>query len=510
MVGHSQGEIAAACVAGGLSLEDGARVVALRSRLVRDRLAGQGGMMSVALPVDEVEQLLPPLGSGCRSRRSTGRPRWWCPATRRRWTNWLVACDADGVRARRMPVDYASHSAQVEAIEAELLDVLAPISPAVGGGAVLLDGDRRVRRHGAPGRRVLVSQPARPVRFEPAVRTLWTRRVLHRDAPHPVLTMAVEDTAGPAPLTVVSGRCAVTRAACTGSPPRWPRRTSPGWPSTGPPCAATPRRVSRCRPTRSSGAATGSRRRSNRDRGARPGPAQHPLLDAIRRPRRRPRDRLHRSALGASSLAGRPRRLGPRRAARGRGVPGLALYAGAQSGAPVIEQLALTTPLALDGDAVALQVTVATADAEGHAAPTILPRPDDPDTPAGWTQHATATLVPERDAGTRVESRHAADDATAIESTSLYDRLRARRHRVRRGDPGGPEPPLAARRRVLRRAPRRPRRGGGGPPASLHPALLDAALQPAALLCSERRDSGRALVLVRRRLGRRRAEPATA
>ncbi len=50
VVGHSQGEIAAAYVAGGLSLEDAARVVALRSRLVRDRLAGRGGMVSVALP----------------------------------------------------------------------------------------------------------------------------------------------------------------------------------------------------------------------------------------------------------------------------------------------------------------------------------------------------------------------------------------------------------------------------------------------------------------------------
>ncbi|WP_144383858.1 type I polyketide synthase [Streptomyces sp. SAJ15] len=42
VVGHSQGEIAAACVAGGLSLGDGARVVALRSRLVRERLGGSG------------------------------------------------------------------------------------------------------------------------------------------------------------------------------------------------------------------------------------------------------------------------------------------------------------------------------------------------------------------------------------------------------------------------------------------------------------------------------------
>ncbi|WP_160311212.1 type I polyketide synthase, partial [Streptacidiphilus anmyonensis] len=51
VVGHSQGEIAAAVVAGALSLDDGARVVALRSRAIAGGLAGLGGMVSVALPV---------------------------------------------------------------------------------------------------------------------------------------------------------------------------------------------------------------------------------------------------------------------------------------------------------------------------------------------------------------------------------------------------------------------------------------------------------------------------
>ncbi|MBL0781644.1 acyltransferase domain-containing protein, partial [Streptomyces albidoflavus] len=48
VIGHSQGEIAAACVAGALSLDDAARVVALRSRAIV-ALAGKGGMVSVPL-----------------------------------------------------------------------------------------------------------------------------------------------------------------------------------------------------------------------------------------------------------------------------------------------------------------------------------------------------------------------------------------------------------------------------------------------------------------------------
>ena len=61
VVGHSQGEIAAAVVAGILSLEEGARVVALRSQLLR-RVSGSGGMAVTELAVEAVEERLQAVG----------------------------------------------------------------------------------------------------------------------------------------------------------------------------------------------------------------------------------------------------------------------------------------------------------------------------------------------------------------------------------------------------------------------------------------------------------------
>ena len=57
MIGHSQGEIAAAHVAGALTLPDAARVVALRSRAL-SALSGTGTMASVLLPADTLQPML--------------------------------------------------------------------------------------------------------------------------------------------------------------------------------------------------------------------------------------------------------------------------------------------------------------------------------------------------------------------------------------------------------------------------------------------------------------------
>ncbi|MFD7507403.1 SDR family NAD(P)-dependent oxidoreductase [Streptomyces sp. NPDC059850] len=126
VVGHSQGEIAAACVAGGLSLEDGALVVARRSQVIASRLAGGGGMASVALSADAVASRL---GEGLSVAAVNGPSSTVVAGEVGALDALTEVLESEGVRVRRVPVDYASHSVQVEEIEAELVEVLGSVRP---------------------------------------------------------------------------------------------------------------------------------------------------------------------------------------------------------------------------------------------------------------------------------------------------------------------------------------------------------------------------------------------
>ncbi|WP_256091191.1 acyltransferase domain-containing protein, partial [Streptomyces griseus] len=129
VVGHSQGEIAAAVVAGALSLEDGARIVAERSRVIGERLAGRGGMASVALPAETVRERVAGFGDRLAVAAVNGPSSTVVSGEPTALDELLAALEGEEVRVRRIAVDYASHSSHVESIREELLDVLAPIVP---------------------------------------------------------------------------------------------------------------------------------------------------------------------------------------------------------------------------------------------------------------------------------------------------------------------------------------------------------------------------------------------
>ncbi|RST05647.1 SDR family NAD(P)-dependent oxidoreductase [Streptomyces sp. WAC07149] len=195
VVGHSQGEIAAAAVSGALSLQDAAKVSALRAKAIV-ALAGKGGMVSVADTADAVAERISAWGerlalasvNGPRSTVVSGDPE--------ALDELLAACEADGVRARRINVDYASHSAQVESIRDEVIGLLAGITPrsaeipffsTVTAGFV--DGTELDAEYWYTNLRTTV-------RFEEAVRALLAEGhgIFVEASAHPVLTIGVQET----------------------------------------------------------------------------------------------------------------------------------------------------------------------------------------------------------------------------------------------------------------------------------------------------------------------------
>ncbi|WP_308287941.1 non-ribosomal peptide synthetase/type I polyketide synthase [Streptomyces hilarionis] len=195
VVGHSQGEIAAACVAGALTLEDGALLSVLRSRALT-ALAGRGGMLSIVAPEARVREWIAPFGERISVAAVSGPSAVVVAGEPDALDELLAACEADGVRARRVPVDYASHTAQVEELREELLESLAGVRPRAAEVAFhstvtagRLDGPELDTAYWYRNLR-------QPVRFEETVRALAEDGcgVFLEVSPHPLLTMAMQDT----------------------------------------------------------------------------------------------------------------------------------------------------------------------------------------------------------------------------------------------------------------------------------------------------------------------------
>ncbi|SBW22637.1 beta-ketoacyl synthase [Candidatus Protofrankia californiensis] len=488
VVGHSQGEITAAVVAGALSLDDAAKIVALRSRAIVS-LAGTGGMVSVALPADEVRELIAPWGGALDIAAHNGPASTVVSGDPQALAELVAQREVKGYRARTIPVDYASHSAHVDLVEDELRELLAGVTPRPGDirffstvtgqplNGAELDGGywfRNLRQ---------------TVRLEETTRALLGdgHRVFIEVSAHPVLTSALGDTADEAGVgdAVVVGSlrrddggrdrflASVAEAHVNGVVVDWPAVVGgPGAPVDLPTYPFQRRRHWLEGPPLT-GDAGGLGMVAER----------HPLIGAVLWTA--DEDKLVLS--GRISSSGQPW-LADHAVAGTVLLPAsafvdLAIRAGDHTGLDQLDELTLAAPLVLAGrGGVQLQVVVDAPDREGRRALSVhsRPEPETVDAPLSpWVRHATGLLG-------RAEERTEEPDAAAwppagaepVDLSAVYDTLAGR---------GFEYGPAFQGLRALWRAGKEmfaevalPEDVAPGE-FGIHPALLDAALHPLAL-----------------------------
>ncbi|MEU5540462.1 type I polyketide synthase, partial [Streptomyces sp. NPDC020362] len=441
VVGHSQGEIAAATVAGMLSLEDGARVVALRSRSLRV-LAGAGGMMSVSQSAAVVEERLPRWGERVSLAAVNGPASVVVSGEPGALEELRAELEAEGVRARMVAVDYASHSAQVDRLEEEIVSVLAGVAPRQGRVPMVSAMTGEVLTGEELDAAYWYGSLRASVRFDRAVRILAEQghQVFVEVSPHPVLLGAMNDTL--AEVAQDAGPGALPAAVCGTL-----RRDDGG----------TQRLVTSLAEAFVHGAAV-------------EWTAVLPAADRVELPtyafqheRYWPEGLLSLSALGAAGgdavslglgAVGHPLLGAVVELAGGAGVvctgrlsvrshpwlaehavggvvllPStgfveLAVRAGDQVGCGLLEELTLQAPLVVpaDGGGVQIQVVVAAADAEGRRGIEVFSRPDEAESQQAWVQHASGVVAPATTAEASDEDLQVwpPQDAAPMDTSDLY------------------------------------------------------------------------------------------
>ncbi|TDC77260.1 type I polyketide synthase, partial [Actinomadura sp. 7K507] len=489
VVGHSQGEVAAAHVAGALSLDDAVRVVVSRSRLFAEMLTGKGAVASVGAAEARVRERL----AGWEGRLAVGGVNGpgsvIVTGELAALREFAAACTADGVRAKIVPATVASHSEQVDALRERLLELLAPVKPRPGGIAFYSTVTGGPLETGGLDAEYWYRNVRNPVDFTGAIRALLAdgHRFFVEASPHPVLTAGLMETAEEA-----EADCAATGtlARDQGGLPRFlaslaevhVRGAAVDWTAafegTGAGWAELPTYPFQRRRYWADSVGAGAADVTATGIGA----AGHPLLGASLGLARGGTVLIGRLAPGSHPWLADHMALGAA-IVPGAAFAELAIRAADEVGCDRIEELTLRRPLVLpETGAVVLQVVIEPADTEGRRAVGVYSRPDgaaSPDPP--WTPHAEGVLATGGPVGDRRGEGLGAwppPGARPVDLTGFYDDLGERGYRYgpvfqglsavwRRGDEVFGEV----------RLPERQAEDAGN--FGVHPALLDAALHAA-------------------------------
>nr|MBP7571047.1 type I polyketide synthase [Acidobacteriota bacterium] len=115
VLGHSVGEFAAAAAAGVMSLEDGARLIAARGRLMQALPAG-GAMAALGCGVEQAQDALRPLGGRVTIAAMNAPDGVVVSGLEADVLAVTAALEAEGVRCQRLAVSHAFHSPLMEPI----------------------------------------------------------------------------------------------------------------------------------------------------------------------------------------------------------------------------------------------------------------------------------------------------------------------------------------------------------------------------------------------------------
>ncbi len=209
-VGHSMGEVAAAHVAGGLTLADAAAVICRRSRLMR-RAAGRGGMLSVELGAVRAREAAAAFGPSVTVAAENAPDSTVLAGPPEDLAALARGLEADGVLCRPVRVDVASHSPAMEPLRARLRRLLAGIVPTPLDTPMVSTVHAAALRGPELGPAYWMDNLRMPVRFAETVRGLAEERdsVFVEVSAHPVLTSAItrtQDHAGAGPAALASLR----------------------------------------------------------------------------------------------------------------------------------------------------------------------------------------------------------------------------------------------------------------------------------------------------------------
>ena len=194
VVGHSMGEVAAAYVAGVLTLDDAAKIICRRSSLLR-RVSGKGAMGLVELTLADARAAIEghearlgvAVSNGPRSTVLSGDPE--------ALEEVLSALEARGVFCRRVKVDVASHSPQMDPLRDELLAALTEVRPREARLAMWSTVTGEPVKGPECDAAYWVSNLRAPVLFSGVTQRLIDdgHLLFVEQSPHPILTPAVDE-----------------------------------------------------------------------------------------------------------------------------------------------------------------------------------------------------------------------------------------------------------------------------------------------------------------------------